>query len=191
MPAEVIDDFQSAEEVRALRERLLERRARGEMVPARVGGLNSAVRREAVRGDHICWLEAPFEACERVLLQRIEALRLQLNQQTLLGLFDLEMHYACYPAGRCYERHVDQPRGDGARVVSFVLYLNADWAAADGGQLRYFEADGAVFDILPLAGRLVWFFSAGSEHAVLPARRERYSITGWFRRRPGLPPAGG
>jgi SM-20-related protein len=37
-------------------------------------------------------------------------------------------------------------------------------------------------DILPLGGRLVLFLSDLIEHEVLPARRERYSITGWFRR---------
>jgi SM-20-related protein len=48
--------------------------------------------------------------------------------------------------------------------------------------LRVFGEDG-VRDIEPLAGRLVCFLSAGREHAVLPTRQGRLSVTGWFRRR--------
>ena len=39
-------------------------------------------------------------------------------------------------------------------------------------------------DVLPQGGRLVAFLSDRFEHEVLPARRERMSFTGWFRRRP-------
>jgi SM-20-related protein len=39
--------------------------------------------------------------------------------------------------------------------------------------------DGPV-DILPLAGRLVCFRSDQIEHEVLPATRERLSLTGWL-----------
>lgn len=38
-------------------------------------------------------------------------------------------------------------------------------------------------DLLPLAGRLVCFLSGDFPHEVLPARRERLSITGWFKKR--------
>jgi SM-20-related protein len=38
-------------------------------------------------------------------------------------------------------------------------------------------------DLLPLAGNLLLFNSAQLAHEVLPARRERLSLTGWFRRR--------
>jgi SM-20-related protein len=37
--------------------------------------------------------------------------------------------------------------------------------------------------VLPQGGRLVAFLSDRFEHEVLPARRERMSFTGWFRRR--------
>ncbi|MCB0627245.1 MAG: 2OG-Fe(II) oxygenase, partial [Saprospiraceae bacterium] len=36
-------------------------------------------------------------------------------------------------------------------------------------------------EILPVGGRLVLFRSELLEHEVLPARRERYSLTGWLR----------
>ncbi|MCO6705038.1 2OG-Fe(II) oxygenase, partial [Streptomyces sp. CHB9.2] len=38
-------------------------------------------------------------------------------------------------------------------------------------------------DVLPLGGSLVCFLSGQLPHEVLPATRERLSLTGWFRRR--------
>ncbi|MFT6394425.1 MAG: SM-20-related protein [Methylophilaceae bacterium] len=38
-------------------------------------------------------------------------------------------------------------------------------------------------DILPKSGRIVLFLSAKFWHEVLPATRERLSLTGWFRTR--------
>jgi SM-20-related protein len=38
-------------------------------------------------------------------------------------------------------------------------------------------------DVLPQGGRLLTFLSERFEHEVLPAHRERISLTGWFRRR--------
>jgi SM-20-related protein len=96
------------------------------------------------------------------------------------------MHYAWYPPGAGYARHVDQLQGREDRVVSVVLYLNESWVPVDGGQLRLFDGQLAR-DVEPLAGRLVGFVTAGREHAVLPTRKERLSLTGWFRRRQHRP----
>ena len=63
------------------------------------------------------------------------------------------------------------------------MYLNDGWQAEDGGQLRLYLADGQVRDVLPEAGTLVVFLSADIPHEVLPASRDRLSLTGWFRRR--------
>jgi SM-20-related protein len=158
-----------------------QRAQRGEFAISRVGGLGRAERREDLRGDATCWLEEPYLPAERGLLDDLERLRLQLNHQGFLGLFDLELHYARYPAGAGYARHVDQPQGRGHRQVSFILYLNSDWQPEHGGELRLFHADGTHRDIAPMAGRLVYFLTAGREHAVLPTQRERYSVCGWFR----------
>ncbi len=154
---------------------------RGEFAGSRIGGQGREQRREDVRGDATCWLEEPWLPAERGLLDDLERLRLQLNQQGLLGLFDLELHYARYPAGAGYARHVDQPQGRGQRQVSFILYLNSQWQPGHGGELRLFDRDGTHRDIAPIAGRLVYFLTPGREHAVLCTQRERYSVCGWFR----------
>jgi SM-20-related protein len=191
----VRDRFQGESQVRALSICAEARRARGEFRAARIGADRTLQRHRQTRGDSICWLAEPLFTAERDLLAALEALRLALNREAILGLFDVEMHYAWYPPGACYARHVDQPQGRGQRRVSLVLYLNSDWVAEAGGELRVFDATGAGrelrvpdaaqahCDIAPIGGRLVCFLTEGREHEVLPARRGRLSLSGWFRTR--------
>ena len=159
------------------------RRERGDFEAARIGGERSLRRREDIRGDSTCWIVPPLRPAEQALLEELERLRLELNARAWLGLFELELHYAWYPPGAGYARHVDQPLGRGQRQVSLVLYLNEGWTPAAGGELRMFDAAGGHRDIEPIAGRLVCFLTPGREHAVLATRRDRLSISGWFRTR--------
>jgi SM-20-related protein len=179
----VRDGFLERSALAALAECARTRQARGEFAAACVGAGPARRRREQIRGDSICWLAEPLFTAESQLLSAFEALRLAVNREATLGLFDLELHYACYPPGAHYERHVDQPHGGAERQISLVLYLNADWQPAQGGALRLFDAQGGHRDVAPLGGRLVCFLTDGCEHAVLPASRERSSLSGWFRRR--------
>ena len=175
------DQFASAAEVFALRECARSREARGDFAPARVAAQGKEHRRDSIRGDFTCWLSEPLMPPERLLLGRLEELRLQLNRDALLGLFELELHYARYPPGAAYSRHVDQPLGSTQRRLSLVLYLNSEWQSTDGGVLRIHHADEGFVDVEPIAGRLVCFLTPGREHEVLRAQRERLSISGWFR----------
>jgi len=177
------DQFASAAEIFALRECAQAREKRGDFAPARVGGQGAEQRRDHIRGDFTCWLTEPFLPPERLLLQRMEELRLQLNREAFLGLLELELHYARYPAGAAYSRHVDQPQGSRQRKLSLVLYLNLKWQSADGGVLRIHHGDDGFLDVEPIAGRLVCFLTPGREHEVLKAGCERLSISGWFRGR--------
>jgi SM-20-related protein len=163
------------------------RRGRGDFAAARVGAGRTLERREAIRGDFTCWLTPPLFDAEMRLLEMLERLRLELNRGGIPGLFELELHYAWYPSGAGYARHLDRPQKRDARVVSLVLYLNEDWTTGDGGALRCFDGVGPPQDIQPIGGRLVAFLSEGLEHSVLPARRPRLSLTGWFRGREELP----
>jgi SM-20-related protein len=179
----VRDEFLPAPRIRSLIECAHARQARGDFAAARVGSGATLKHREDIRGDYTCWLREPLYPAERHLLDELEQLRLDLNREAFLGLFELELHYACYPPGAGYGRHVDQPQGTTQRKVSLVLYLNRDWESAAGGELRIFDPKHRFRDIEPIAGRLVCFLTPGREHAVLPARRERLSISGWFRAR--------
>jgi SM-20-related protein len=177
------DRFLTPSQVRALVQCAGTRRARGQFAPARIGSDRTLQRREDIRGDSTCWMIAPLFAAEEMLMNELEQVRLELNREALLGLFDLELHYAWYPPGTGYERHVDQPWGRTQRIVSLVLYLNETWKSGDGGVLRLFEDNDRHRDVEPVAGRLVYFLTAGREHEVLPTRRPRLSISGWFRTR--------
>ena len=178
----VHDGFVSCLRVRELRDCAQERRQRGDFHEARIGAAERRQRRAEIRGDQICWIDAPLLPPETALLDDLERLRLTLNRTAYLGLLDVELHYAWYSPGAGYARHVDQLQGQNHRQVSFVLYLNEGWTPACGGELRLFEGAESL-DIEPMAGRLVYFLTAGREHAVVPTHRDRLSITGWFRRR--------
>ena len=178
----VRDQFLVDSQVRSLLACARARMLKGDFSAARIGG-ESVRRRTSNRGDFTCWLREPLFPPERELLLELERLRLELNREAFLGLFELELHYAWYPPGAGYERHVDQPQGTTQRRVSLALYLNVDWEPEAGGMLRIFDADGGCRDIEPIAGRLVCFLTPGREHSVLPAQRERFSVSGWVRAR--------
>lgn len=149
--------------------------------PARIGRGEGLHRETGVRGDGLCWLREDMAAAARYL-HWMEGLRQVLNQELFLGLQEFEAHYAHYPVGSFYRRHVDRHRDSNARVVSVVFYLNAEWPADAGGELVMYDAAGLpLFRQSPEGGTLAVFLSADMPHEVLPASRERWSIAGWFR----------
>lgn len=147
---------------------------------------HGAMHRPEIRGDELTWItkeQAP--QAWALSQQEFEVLRSAVNAHTYLGLHELEAHYAVYPPGAFYARHWDRFRENNRRVISLVLYLNGDWSTEDGGELRLYPpaaADAGV-TVTPRGGTLVCFLSERVPHEVLPARRARYSLAGWFRRR--------
>ena len=180
----VADDFVDSKLLAELRERCVELHLTGGLRPALVGRGDDAKLMPEVRGDFISWLEQPERDAEQRILARLDELRATLNRALMTGLEDFQGHFALYPRGAGYARHFDRLVGSDVRAISAALYLNDRWAADDGGELRLYTGGGASFDVLPQGGRLVAFQSDRFEHEVLPARRERMSFTGWFRRRP-------
>jgi SM-20-related protein len=147
---------------------------------------------EKIRADKIHWITANTEATTE-FLQWMDDLRVGINRRLFMGLFDYESHFAYYPVGAFYKKHLDAFRGkDGQqqsnRVLSTVLYLNENWSPENGGELLiYAEDDSQVIEkVLPVLGRLVVFLSEKFPHEVLPANRERKSIAGWFRVNEGV-----
>jgi SM-20-related protein len=179
----VCDGFLTMREVQALAECAVLRRARGDFAEARIGTDRQLRRRADVRGDSICWLSHAEWPAESDVLHALEQLRRRLNEGAFLGLFELELHYAWYPPGAAYARHVDRPLSRDRRHVSLVLYLNAHWSPADGGVLRVYADDGGCREIEPLGGRLVLFLTEARAHEVLYTRSARLSLTGWYRGR--------
>jgi SM-20-related protein len=177
----VIDDFIDHKTVVRLRTCADLRSIRGEFRAAAIGAARQ--RRDDIRGDFTCWLQEPLFPAEREAQASLDRLRLSLNEQLLLGLFDTEVHYATYPPGAAYGAHVDQPTGNAARQVSFALYLNLDWDARCGGELRLHDENVPIADIEPRGGRLCCFLTPGRLHEVLPSTRVRMALSGWFRTR--------
>ncbi len=178
--------FLPGELVQALAAEARDAERAGRLRPATIGRAAARALRPEVRGDHILWLEEPASDAQRAFLAQLEALRLALNAQLYLGLLDFECHFALYPPGSRYRRHIDRFHGDSRRTVSCVVYLNETWQADWGGALRLYAsaaADAAYRDVLPLGGTLVCFLSEQLSHEVLPATQPRRSLTGWFRRR--------
>jgi SM-20-related protein len=176
--------FLSPARVTSLRQEAESLRAAGRFHPAGIG--KGGERRTGIRGDEVMWVDggtAPLaEALQR---KELTALREAINAATYLGLQDFEGHYAAYPAGAGYARHVDRFRDDDRRVVSLVLYLNDAWESGDGGELCLYAGAGdaaPAAKLLPAGGTLACFLSERVPHEVLAAQRTRLSFTGWFRR---------
>ncbi|MFZ6747523.1 2OG-Fe(II) oxygenase [Undibacterium sp. Ren11W] len=157
--------------------------ASGALKPAGVGRTALLTLQPAIRGDQILWLNpGQSQACDDYLAI-MESLRLVLNQHFYLGLEEYESHFAFYAPGSAYRQHLDRFRDDDSRTVSVVIYLNQDWLSEQGGALRLHPQGLASQDVLPTGATMVLFLSAEMLHEVLPATRDRLSLTGWFRRR--------
>ena len=155
------------------------------MQPAGVGRGASRKLMPEVRSDLVWWLNPLQQSlAEAPLCQALDELRVQLNRRFFLGLKRFEGHFAVYPRGANYHKHIDQFRNSGHRRVSFVLYLNPDWEPHWGGALRLYEPespDTVALEVHPRWGRLVVFFSDSVPHEVLATQKPRFSFTGWFR----------
>lgn len=144
--------------------------------------------RKDIRGDAIHWLDRESQA-QRIYLASMAELQESLNQALFLGLFEYEAHFAHYPPGAFYQRHRDSFRGRANRVISTVGYLNPDWPADGGGEMVIYHpeaTDQEVARVVPQAGTFACFLSETIPHEVLPTRRPRTSIAGWFRRNASL-----
>lgn len=180
----VIDDFLTPHEVEALRKAFAHHREQENFHRAGIGNAHLFHVDRDIRGDYIKWID-PADAFPAALdfLQNIEGLMQELNRLLFLSLKDFECHYAIYPPGTFYEKHLDQFKSTNNRKISFACYLNPDWEPGDGGELRLF-LDNREIDVEPRAGRLALFRSDTVPHEVLTTRTDRYSITGWMRDRP-------
>ena len=181
----VIEQFINPQEIAPLVAQAKILQNAGEMHKAKTG-INK-VENSTLRGDFIHWIEGnQASKAEMFYLDAMAELQQAINKAFFLGLFEFESHFAIYPPGTGYQKHLDQFIGKEERQMSCILYLNNNWHADDGGQLRIYldkKEDKRFIDITPQAGTFVVFLSSDFLHEVLPAKRERMSITGWFRTR--------
>ena len=132
-----------------------------------------------IRSDHILWIEENFEQATNHT-KALEYLGQQFNQYFFSNIREIEAHFACYDAGEYYALHRDNPQQKNNRILSCVFYLHESWQADWGGQLRLQDKNDEWHIIEPLPNRIA-IFQSDLLHEVLPAQRQRLSITAWLR----------
>ena len=177
----VLDDFFDPELIQELASECRLQYQLGLLKEAGVGRGGQIVVEKSIRGDQTRWLEPGMSSEVDLYLQHVEQLRAVLNELLYLGLQETEQHFAFYPQGAFYQKHLDRFRDEDRRVVSSVLYLNPDWKPEHGGELRLHLGE-SIADIEPKANRYVLFMSAQIQHEVRPTATDRLSLTGWFKR---------
>ncbi len=149
---------------------------------AGVGRNAGAQLNNTIRSDRTLWLSEASDT-QKQYLSYMEALRLAINRQLFLGLFDFESHYSHYRKGDFYQKHLDAFKGGSNRILSSVLYLNPEWQESDEGHLALYQDSSDTHPqlIAPVCNRCVIFLSDTFPHEVRVSQADRYSIAGWFR----------
>ncbi len=180
----IIDNFFTSEEVVSLRQSLLQKYEEDAFKKSAIGNRTNEVIKKAVRGDIILWIdENNINASEQLFFNKINDLKDYLNRTCFLGINQKEFHYAIYPEGTFYKRHLDTFQNDDRRKLSFVCYLNEeDWKPENGGELVLYLEKGEEV-VYPFPGKVVIFESQILEHEVKPVNTQRLSITGWLKTR--------
>lgn len=179
-----IPNFLPAATVKDLRDEFESMRAREAFRKAGIGKAEHFMVEKEVRGDWIKWIDGDTaSATTQIFLKQIDDLMQALNRLLFLSMKDFECHFAIYPPGTFYEKHLDQFQSTNQRKLSFAFYLNENWQMGDGGEIRIHRGE-QFLDIPPRSGTLVLFRSDTVEHEVLITQKDRYSITGWMRDRP-------
>lgn len=184
----VADDFFSADEVQALRVGILQKYNEEQFRKSAIGNQSNEQVIGAIRGDFILWMDEENAGSEEnIFFDKINDFMAYMNRTCFMGLAEKEFHYAVYPPGTFYKRHLDTFKNDSRRKLSVVTYLNDEnWQPEYGGELTiYTNENGSeqAIDIYPVRGRVVVFESQELEHEVKPVKRDRLSITGWIKTR--------
>ncbi|API87244.1 2OG-Fe(II) oxygenase [Francisella uliginis] len=141
--------------------------------------LNESLER-SIRNDFIFWLDEKKYA--QSFFTKINGFIEYINKTCFAGIVTKEFHYAIYPQGSFYKKHIDTFQNDDRRTISIVCYLNEVWQPSFGGQLKLYLNDKNL-EIFPTNGKIVLFDSKIIEHEVLPVltKNKRLSITGWLK----------
>lgn len=180
----IMDDFLPLTVVNELRDCALQLADENRFRAAKIGRKTQANNNLDIRRDAIYWLDENSDnPAIRTYIATMIDLANALNQQLFLGLNEFETHFALYPPGAFYKKHVDQFRNTQDRKISSVYYLNDNWQASFGGELiLYDKQDNVLENILPVSNRLVCFDSA-LPHEVNTTTQTRLSIAGWMKTR--------
>ena len=154
---------------------------KGKLRSAGTGNDLVVVQDKRFRSDVIYWLDRKHnDKHENDFFDLVDSFVNYMNSTCYTGITGYEFHYTLYPEGSFYKKHLDQFRNNNSRKYSMIMYLNADWEAADGGELCITQDDHFQM-ISPQNGKAVFFKSNEMEHEVLVTNKPRMSITGWLK----------
>ena len=151
---------------------------------AGIGTLDNHTVHQEIRGDHTYWLDRSRDTELAAFWDLLEETMQVFNRYCFLSLSGFEFHFANYPPGGHYARHLDQFQNRNNRMISMIIYLNEGWQKGDGGELEIYHKDESTILVEPLGGRCVLFKSAEVPHRVVEAHKSRFSLTGWLLYRP-------
>lgn len=156
--------------------------SRDEFKAARVGESTDRQRISEIRSDFIHWIDRQRDQNLAPFFDLIETVQSTVSRELFLSLSGFEFHFAKYPPGAFYKPHLDQFETRSNRQLSFIIYLNTQWTAGDGGELHILTPKDET--IAPIANRAILFRSDTVLHEVLPAVVPRRSLTGWLLKQP-------
>jgi len=182
----ICDNFFDLRLVDSLRDRLKTLHNHSELKKAAIGNKVNESISKAIRGDSIQWIdEQQANPVERLFFEAINTFKNYLNMTCFMGILHQEFHYAIYPEGTFYKKHLDTFQNDDRRKLSMVCYLNDNsWDKTNGGELVIYPENSNEVVIHPLPGRVVVFESQLLQHEVRPVLNDmRLSITRWLKTR--------
>lgn len=149
-----------------------------------IGKKGHEVKNTNIRSDKILWIHE-FSAETQAIGDWLTEFTAELKNYFRLPISDIEAHFAIYPSGARYEKHIDNGIGVNNRLFTFIFYLNPNWKPGDGGELVIYDPNNSEKEIRrvePRGGTFVLFRSDLFHHEVLEAHVPRYTFTGWLRR---------
>jgi SM-20-related protein len=147
---------------------------------AGIGAQDMHTVQKEIRNDQTYWLDSNRDLALKPFFDLLQETMHMFNRYCFLSLSGYEFHFAHYPPGGHYAKHVDQFQNRNNRMISVVIYLNEAWQNGDGGELEIHLSGGGTKLVEPRANTCVMFRSDSVPHAVLESYKSRYSLTGWL-----------
>ena len=158
-----------------------QKRMEEEFKEAMIGPATDQMRISSIRNDQTFRIDKNRDDELSSFFSLVEELKTAIAQHLFLSLNGHEFHLASYSKGGFYKAHLDQFDSRSNRMISLIVYLNEDWKKGDGGELKLHHPSRLVE---PILNRAVIFRSDVVLHEVLPAQKERRSLTGWLLKQP-------
>lgn len=112
-----IEDYQKIKDYFALKENEFNR--------AGIGSIHNQVIAE-IRGNFTYWLDRTKDLEMATWFDAANVIKQHLNRYCYLSLAGDEFHFAHYPKGSFYKKHLDQFKERINRIITVLLYLNDD-----------------------------------------------------------------